>query len=265
MKDFTVACYRELLETLLDTGYTFFTTEQYAHAMQKDYHLPADKVVVLRHDVDLKPENSLTTATLEHTLGINATYYFRIVKESNRPDIIHRIAALGHEIGYHYEDLTLANGDISKAYLSFQSNLEYFRRFYPVSTICMHGSPRSPYDSKDIWRTYDYHALGIIAEPYFDIDFAHCFYLTDTGRCWDGYRVSVRDKIPTYQDQWTAAGLSFHSTQDVISAAKSGKLPKQLMITTHPQRWTDNNRLWWKEMISQNLKNIVKRIMILLR
>ena len=38
----------------------------------------------------------------------------------------------------------------------------------------------------------------------FDVDFSQLFYLTDTGRCWDGYKVSVRDKIPVYQDQWTA-------------------------------------------------------------
>ena len=36
---------------------------------------------------------------------------------------------------------------------------------------------------------------GIIAEPYFDLDFDEVFYLTDTGRRWDGDDVSVRDKV----------------------------------------------------------------------
>jgi len=36
---------------------------------------------------------------------------------------------------------------------------------------------------------------GIIAEPYFDMDFKEVLYLTDTGRRWDGDRVSVRDKV----------------------------------------------------------------------
>jgi len=31
------------------------------------------------------------------------------------------------------------------------------------------------------------------------------------------------------------------------------------MITFHPQRWTDNQVLWLKELILQRLKNVVKR------
>ncbi len=37
--------------------------------------------------------------------------------------------------------------------------------------------------------------FGIIAEPYFDVDFKEVLYLTDTGRRWDGDEVSVRDKV----------------------------------------------------------------------
>jgi len=60
----------------------------------------------------------------------------------------------------------------------------------------MHGSPRSPYDNNEVWKKYDYRELGIIAEPYFDLDFSKVLYLTDTGRRWDGEGVSIRDKIP---------------------------------------------------------------------
>jgi hypothetical protein len=66
----------------------------------------------------------------------------------------------------------------------------------------MHGSPRSKYDSKDIWHKFSYCDLGIIGEPYFDTDFSQVFYLTDTGRRWDGYKVSVRDKIVGHQERW---------------------------------------------------------------
>ena len=33
---------------------------------------------------------------------------------------------------------------------------------------------------------------------------------------------------------------SFHSTFDIIKAAKNNTLPNQIMITVHPQRWTNN-------------------------
>ena len=201
---------------------------------------------------------------MEHALEISGSYYFRIVRESYDETIIRQIALLGHEIGYHYEDLTLAGGDVDKAYESFCRNLEKIRKLTPVTTICMHGSPLSKWDSRAIWEKYDYRALGITAEPYFDIDFNKTFYLTDTGRRWDGHRVSVRDKAMASSPVTNPGFLqrSYHSTPDIIRAIDNNSLPSQVMLTLHPQRWTGNKLLWTKELISQNLKNQVKRWLV---
>jgi len=59
--------------------------------------------VILRHDVDRLPANSLATARMEHETGIRGSYYFRVVTESYEEQVIREIYALGHEIGYHYE------------------------------------------------------------------------------------------------------------------------------------------------------------------
>lgn len=254
--DFTLKKYTELLQSLKKADYAFVTFEDYCRGSGNG------NFVILRHDVDLKAENSLATARIESSLDIRASYYFRVVKQSNKPEIIKEIVSLGHEIGYHYEDMTICGGDTEKAIGHFKSQLEHFRQFYPVKTICMHGSPRSKYDGKDLWKHYNYHDLGIIGEPYFDVDFLKIFYLTDTGRQWDGFNVSVRDKIPVYQDEWIRQGLVYHSTEEIIIALKNNKLPRQIMITTHPQRWTDNLLQWSKELVSQKLKNIVKRILV---
>lgn len=244
--------------------YTFvldFTINKYCQLLQalKAYGL---KSLVLRHDVDLLPENSLRTARLEASMGMMGVYYFRAVQESWDEKIIQEIAALGHEVGYHYESLTTCDGDVDAAYQDFCRNLERLRKLVPVTSICMHGSPRSPYDSKDIWKKYDYHALGIVDEPYLDTDFSKSFYLTDTGRRWDGYKVSVRDKIPQYQDEWTAKGLTFHTTDDVINGLRQNRIPKNLMVTVHPQRWNPMGFKWAKELLMQNAKNLVKRIIV---
>ena len=262
MMDFTLRKYRQLLQSLQLQGYQFVTFEQYCASKTEEVDT---RWVVLRHDVDLLPQNSLATAQIEHDLGIPASYYFRVVPESNQPEYIRQIAALGHEIGYHYEDMAICHGKAADAYAHFQKQLAYFRQFYPVRTICMHGAPTSKWDGKDLWKHYDYRALGIIGEPYFDVDFSQVFYLTDTGRCWDGYKVSVRDKIPIYQDQWVEQGLVYHTTDDVIRAADQALLPARIMITTHPQRWTNNILAWCKELLMQSLKNIVKRILIAAR
>lgn len=258
MKDFTLDIYRTLLETLQTKGYQLISYRDYVMTSCRD----DEKFVILRHDVDAKPENSLKTAQIEKSLGAKATYYFRVGKESNNPEVIRAIVALGHEIGYHYEDMSLCGGDIDKAYDHFQTWLDYFRQYYAVETICMHGAPTSKWDGKDLWKKYDYKALGIIGEPYMDTDFSDVFYLTDTGRCWDGYKVSVRDKIPEFQDEWTKAGLTWHTTSQLMAAIEQGRLPKHVMMTTHPQRWTNQKGAWFKEAIKQKLKNIIKRILL---
>lgn len=238
-----------------------FTLKKYAALLDalKAYGFDS---LVLRHDVDILPGNSLRTARLEAEKGMFGIYYFRAVPESWDEEIIRGIAALGHEIGYHYESLTTCDGDVDAAYQDFYKNLGALQKLVTVKSICMHGSPRSPYDSKDIWKKYDYHALGIENEPYLDTDFSKVFYLTDTGRRWDGFKVSVRDKIPQYQDEWTTRGLSFHSTDNIISGLRKGIIPKDLMITVHPQRWNPFGFSWCKELALQNAKNIVKRYII---
>ncbi|MGA3013528.1 MAG: hypothetical protein ABSD71_05795 [Bacteroidales bacterium] len=258
--DFTTNIYHKLLDTLILQGYTF---QPFSAFLQS----PADKVIILRHDVDARKEYSLRFAELEHAKGIHGSYYFRIVPQSFDEDIIKRISALGHEIGYHYETIDTVNEElrirnekftkdqlVDAAYSEFCKNLEMFRKIIPIETICMHGSPRSKSDNRDIWGKYNYKALGIIGEPYFDIDFTKVAYLTDTGRRWNGNKVSVWDKVKS------PFNFNFRTTNDIIRSVK--QLPDKIMFTLHPQRWNDNKALWFKELIWQNLKNQVKYFLI---
>ena len=153
MRDFTLKTYKALLQSFETGGYTTLTVEQYCAIRQgisEQKELP-EHYVILRHDVDKRPWFSVKMAELEAQMGIRTSYYFRIGKESNNPECIKRIAALGHEIGYHYEDMSLCNGDHEKAYEHFKESLAYFRQFYPVRTCCMHGAPMSKYDSRALW------------------------------------------------------------------------------------------------------------------
>ena len=69
MRDFTLYIYKKLLEALLENGYQFIRFEQYlshSYAQQQSADNEAisklsDKYIILRHDVDLKAQNSLRT------------------------------------------------------------------------------------------------------------------------------------------------------------------------------------------------------------
>jgi hypothetical protein len=306
--DFTINKYSDLLNAFIEGGYQFQTFEDYMSD-------PAGKVVILRHDVDKKPSNSVRLARIENKLGIRASYMFRIVPESNSKQAIEEIVSLGHEIGYHYEDLVRASRLRSKnregtqlttsrikgsgkgaglihqneiyalAYQMFIENLGYFRKYYPVNVISMHGNPLSRYDSRDLWRKYDYKKPGVICEPYFDIDYSNVLYITDTGRSWDGNRFNIRDRANNehFLSEWKSNPLPgsfmkmtkdainiqkkfrFRSTSNIINSARKGLLPNKVIINTHPQRWTDSMLPWVIELITQNLKNPVKYLLIHLR
>ena len=266
--DFTLNTYSALLKVLL-REYKFLTFSNFIE--NKTVNSSSnDNVVILRHDVDRLPQNSLTTAKIENELGIKGTYYFRIVPESFDKEIIKQIADYGHEIGYHYEDidLTIQNSKfkiqnssakdklIELAYESFCKNLETMREFANIKTICMHGSPLSKFDNKLLWEKFDYRKLGIIGEPYLDINWNEFGYLTDTGRRWDG--ISVRDKVK--RNAPAIINERFKSTYDIIDNIE--KLPPKLMITVHPERWKDNLFSWSKQIVLQNVKNIVKRFIV---
>jgi uncharacterized protein len=247
--DFTIRSYQDLLKTILSKGYSFQAYEDYIQS-------PAEKPVILRHDVDARPEKSLHFARLEHAMGIRGTYYFLTHRGVFESGIIKQIVDLGHEVGYHYQDLYLAKGNLLKAIRNFEQNLENLRRFYPVKTICMDGHAFSRWNNLDLWKSFDYRSYGIAGEPYIDTDFNKVLYLTDTGRKWNAIQFSLYDKVSTKFSYYNK------STFDLIRDLDAGNLPDHLMITTHPQRWFDKINPWLYEYGSQGVKNLIKFIAI---
>jgi len=220
-RDFTLEKYRELCQVLLD-HYCITTVSDYL--TQK----PAGNTAILRHDVDRKIRNALRMAELENAMGIRSTYYFRYPYTFN-PEIIRKIRNLGHETGYHYEVLSKAKGDYSKAIALFERELAEFRTICQVDTICMHGQPLSPIHNLDIWKQYDYRTFGLKGEAYLSISGA--VYFTDTGRNWSG-----RNNISDFIDARRAVKKT-ETTDDLISTIQNNN-PQVVYLTTHPERWS---------------------------
>jgi len=250
MRDFSLVTYYDLLHAFGSSGYRIINFLDYVESIRPN------KFVILRHDVDRNPKNALRMAKMERHLGIRASYYFRVIGISHHDAIVREIASMGHEIGYHYEDLTAANGRVQCAIESFEKELSLFRELYPVKTICMHGSPLSRWDNRELWEYCDYRDFGIVGEPYFDIDFHEVLYLSDTGRRWDGKAVSIRDKV--------ASGITHNlkSSADILRSLNHNQLPDKIMMNTHPHRWNDSLIPWLKELIWQNMKNAGKRLLV---
>jgi hypothetical protein len=155
----------------------------------------------------------------------------------------------------------------------------------------MHGDPFSKWDNRILWKYFDYKDFGIIGEPYFDVNFENMLYLTDTGRTWNGKAVSIRDKpqnpvrdngllrfeswkvkpVPGSLMNMTPQALefqnkyNFNSTVDIINSLTKDNCPENIFFNFHPQRWTNNPILWFKELVYQNIKNVFKHKLIYLR
>jgi peptidoglycan-N-acetylglucosamine deacetylase len=244
MRDFTYHIYSQLLDSMVKAGYEFQTFEEFITA-------PKDRVVILRHDSDVSSLSELKFANFEKSLGIKASYYFRIPKTFN-VDTIKKIVVLGHEIGYHYEDLSVTRGNYEKAILRFEKNLQIIRKLYPVRTIAMHGRPLSFWNSKDLWKRYDFKRFDIIAEPYISVDYQKVLYLTDTGSRWNGEKMIIRDSV------LSPYNFNIHSTFQLIELFNENKLPDKIILNSHPARWTNNLFLWVYRFFLQQIKNVIK-------
>jgi peptidoglycan/xylan/chitin deacetylase (PgdA/CDA1 family) len=245
--DFSLPRFRQICETI-SRNYPTITVLEYFENPR------SDKFIIMRHDIDRFPGNALKTASIEHELGIKATYYFRSNKGEFHKNVIKQIKEMGHEIGYHYEVLSETNGDPEKAIELFRSNLKKLREICDVKTICMHGRPLSSFDNRDLWKIYNYKDYGIIGEAYLSVG-DELNYFSDTGRCW-GLKDNMRDYIPGNEQQ-----IDIDSTGNLIKLIESKEL-NNLYILTHPERWSSDIFSWGAYYSMDRAVNLGKNILI---
>jgi hypothetical protein len=245
-RDFTLDKYLELCQVILEKS-DICTVLEYISEK------PTGNITILRHDVDRKILNALRMAQWEHDRGIHSSYYFRY-PATFIPDIIRKIKDLDHEVGYHYEVLSKANGDNEKAIELFQFELEEFRTICDIQTICMHGSPLSRYDNRDLWKKYNFHDFGIKGEAYISMANSGSHYFSDTGRNWGG-KDSLRDWMPCVE----CALPHVQNTNNLIAWIGSSD-NNSIYLTVHPERWAEKYTEWITQLILDLIINSGKKV-----
>lgn len=251
--DFTFNKYQELCKAIIKSGYIVLTVAEYLTAPN-----PKATYIVIRHDVDRRPNNAIRIAELEKNLGIKTTYFFRINSLVTVPDLIKEIAAMGHEIGYHYETLDKARGDYKKAIQLFEDELKSLREICEVRTICMHGNPLTRWNNLDLWSKYDFKDFGLLGEPYLSL--GNMPYFSDTGRTWADTN-KLKDSLPQPNngDEKKSGSIVAHSTDDVIELIKKERL-SSAQVSMHPERWSYNLTGWIINLARDTATNIAKRV-----
>jgi len=122
----------------------------------------------------------------------------------------------------------------------------------------MHGRPLSPYDNRDLWKTYNFEDYKISGEAFLSIDYSDMYYFTDTGRSWSNDSLNLRDNV----NKSLQADLK--NTASLIQFILNNKNTK-IAVITHPERWSNNFFEHLINLLKDSVINMIKRIIKLIR
>lgn len=222
-RDFTLGKYESLCRALGESGYAALRIGDY---LARPEGAP-ERFVLLRHDVETRPLHSARMAVVEQRHGLASTYFYRGRAD---PSVVRQVAALGHEVGYHYDAFSRARGNRDRAVRIFRGEIARLREAAPVRVASMHGSPLLPWDNREFWNGVSPADFGLVGEVYRDIDYAGVAYFSDTGRTWHPRRFNVRDHAPG------GAHAVVDTTDELIALVRTGRLARFCLLT-HPERW----------------------------
>jgi hypothetical protein len=246
-RDFTLDTYRLLLDVM--ESYEVLTVRRYLEER------PKSGFIILRHDVDRFPKNALKMARLEASRNIFSTYYFRVSRRIEK-NIIREIADLGHEVGYHYEVLSKANGDYEQAIRLFESELGCLRTVCDIKTISMHGKPLSKWDNSQLWNEHSFTPFRVIGDGMLSI--RNVPYFTDAGRSWDGSN-NLRDHLKDEKDI-----RGFNNTFQLLDNIIKHK-NDFYYLNIHPERWASSITEYYISYFFDITANLVKKIYLRLQ
>ncbi len=139
MRRFTYEWYHNLIELL----------QKYHYDIVSYHDLHAQKrCVILRHDIDNSISKALQMAKLEQSIGIASTYFvlvssdFYNIFSKKNTKMLHEIAACGHEIGLHFDEMKYEDliGNEKKLQMKIQMEAHSLENVVerPVTVMAMH-------------------------------------------------------------------------------------------------------------------------------
>ena len=98
-----LGAYQGLLELSLDAGYRVVSIETFWRLVRDGAVDPADRYLILRHDIDTDPRTAAAMWEIERRLGLESSYYFRL--STTDVTLMRAIGDSGGQASYHYEEV----------------------------------------------------------------------------------------------------------------------------------------------------------------
>ena len=179
--NFSFKHYEECLNDALGRGYKFLKFNEINEAEKYD------KVIFMRHDVDMNVDHALKFAAIENKHGISSTFFIRVCGKYNAWNIntfysLMKMLSMGHEIGLHYEpDFSVINGrNLAEDIVFHKLMLEKLLKI-EIKSIC----PHEPKKTNSLHLPHEINKeLGNMLHAYDDFFFNECKYISDSSSRW---------------------------------------------------------------------------------
>lgn len=218
--------FRQILLTIRDAGYRFTTVAEFAQeALQRRRF--AQRLCVLRIDVDSDPDGAGRIFDVANDLGLPGTYYFRLSTIDAK--VVRRIAGSGSEVGYHFEEIATAiKGFGLRNKRQVEASLAIIRQEFRRNISLFH-------DKTGVWpRTIAAHGdflnrrLRITNDRLIDRALLGEFnILAETNEPWLAHPVSARISDRPAPSWW--------HPESPVEALK--RMPDVLYLLVHPRQW----------------------------
>ena len=173
---FTYEAYKNLLSDLKAHGYE---TASYENWQEKG------RCVILRHDIDNDISKALQLAKLEWNVGVKSAYFVLVTSDfynvfsARSGALLQEIAACGHEIGLHFDEVRyreIRTPEDARALILREAALLEQAAGVPVKTVSMHRPSKMMLEA-------DLKIPGMI-NSYGQTYFKDFKYLSDSRRRW---------------------------------------------------------------------------------
>lgn len=214
--------------------------------------------LILKHDVETKVKRAYRIAQIEQKNGLVGSYYVQgyLLEKKKNIKILKKMQEMGHEIAYHYDVMDFSRGDMEKARVEFERNLDIFvSNGFISKTTCQHGNPliiRKGYNSnRDFMRNHENqekYGLYDIMVNYHKVT-SKFQYISDAGRQFKIISNPLdNDLVDEHMD------IILPTFNDIFAEVKNSKF---IIISIHPHRWFKNA---FTEKLNRGLFKVIRFI-----
>lgn len=221
------------------------------------------KYIILKHDVETNVHKAFELAKIENKYGHRGSYYVQayLMSDKQNVDLLIAMKKMGHEISYHYDVMDSCKGNLNKAIIEFEKNKNIFEKNgFNIKTVCQHGNPvidRIGYTSnRDFFRSRKvqelYPEISDIMVDYKIKYSTNYTYFSDAGRKFNIIFDPINNDLIPSDDK----NIKCDDLDDVFKAIKEAE---NVIISTHPHRWTSSSVEYvLKNFIFKLIKNTAK-------